>query len=70
MGIDYFLIEEFSLNDFVVYKLFFFNNVVIIEGLDFLNVCGGKYRYVVLLLKLKDCDGVFVRVVLIEDWDS
>ncbi|AEM73007.1 cyclase family protein [Caldicellulosiruptor acetigenus] len=70
VGIDYLSIEEFGSNDFAVHKLLLSNNVVIIEGLDLSNVCGGKYRYVALPLKLKDCDGAPARVVLIEDWDS
>ncbi|WPX09346.1 cyclase family protein [Anaerocellum danielii] len=65
VGIDYLSIEEFGSSDFAVHKLLLSNNVVIIEGLDLSQVCRGKYRYVALPLKLKDCDGAPARVVLI-----
>jgi len=67
VGIDYLSLEEFSSSDFAVHKLLLSNNVVIIESLDLSNVCEGKYRYIALPLKLKDCDGAPARVVLIED---
>lgn len=67
VGIDYLSIEEFASYDFAVHKSLLSNGVVIIEGLDLSQVCEGKYRYVALPLKLKDCDGAPARVVLIED---
>ncbi|WAM34322.1 cyclase family protein [Caldicellulosiruptor morganii] len=67
VGIDYLSIEEYASVDYPVHKTLLSREVVIVEGLNLLNVSEGEYSFVALPLKIKGCDGAPARVVLIEE---
>jgi len=66
VGIDYLSIEEFGSEDYSVHKSLLSNGIIIIEGLNLLDVSEGEYEFIALPLRIKGCDGAPARVVLIE----
>lgn len=66
VGIDYLSIEEYGSEEYPVHKMLLSHGVIIIEGLNLLDIKEGDYEFVALPLKIKDCDGAPARVVLIE----
>ena len=66
VGIDYLSIEKFSSLTHDVHKLLLDNNIVILEGLDLSDICGGYYELICLPIKLAGSDGSPARAVLRE----
>ncbi len=63
MGIDYLSIEKFGTKGMKVHKILLGHDVVVIEGLNLLEVKPGKYEMLCLPLKM-DLDGALCRAVL------
>ncbi len=63
VGIDYLSIEQFGTKGMKVHKILLNKNIVVIEGLNLLNVKPGKYELLCLPLKM-DFDGALCRAVL------
>jgi len=64
VGIDYLSVEKFGSKPADTHHIFLRNGVVLIEGLDLINVEAGDYELIALPLKIKDCDGSPARVIL------
>ena len=64
VGIDYLSVEKFGKKPAGTHHIFLRNGVVLIEGLDLINVEAGDYELIALPLKIKDCDGSPARVIL------
>ena len=67
VGTDYLGIEKKSAPGHPVHTKLLENEVVIVEGLNLVNVEPGNYDLVSLPLRLKDLDGSPARVLLIQD---
>lgn len=69
VGIDYFSIDGYEIQDYSVHKLFLSNGIIIVEGLCLRDVADGVYLCSFSPLKIKGADGSPVRVLLIEgEW--
>ncbi|WP_027634648.1 cyclase family protein [Clostridium hydrogeniformans] len=64
VGIDYLSIEGINSEFNDVHLLLLKNNIVIIEGVDLLDVPHGEYNMSALPLKIKGGDGAPARVIL------
>ena len=67
VGIDYLGIEKKSAPGHPVHTKLLEKEIVIVEGLNLINVDPGSYELIVLPLKLKDLDGSPSRALLIKD---
>ena len=67
VGTDYLGIEKKSAPGHPVHTKLLEKEIVIVEGLNLVNVEAGNYDLVALPLKLKDLDGSPARVLLIQD---
>lgn len=65
VGIDYVSIDGKKEITKPVHKILLENNVLILEGLDLINVVEGKYLLVCFPIKIKDAEGSPCRAVLI-----
>lgn len=63
VGIDYTGIGDYT-NPKPAHDILLKNNIVIFEGLDLSRVSPGKYRFMGLPLKIKNCDAAPARAVL------
>jgi len=63
VGIDYLSIEKFGTKGMKVHKILLGNDIVVMEGINLLNVKPGKYNMVCLPLKV-DLDGAPCRAIL------
>ncbi|HHV99630.1 MAG TPA: cyclase family protein [Clostridiaceae bacterium] len=66
VGIDYFSIDGYEVEDYPVHKLFLSKGVIIVEGLYLKDVAEGVYLCSFLPLKINGADGSPVRAVLME----
>ena len=66
VGIDYLGIEKKSAPGHPVHTKLLEKEIVIVEGLNLVDVRPGSYELIVLPLKLKDLDGSPARAVLIK----
>lgn len=66
VGIDYLGIEKKSAPGHPVHTKLLENEIVIVEGLNLVDVDPGNYELIALPLKLKDLDGSPARAVLIK----
>lgn len=66
VGIDYLSIEEYGSEEYPVHKILLSHGVIVIEGLNLLDVREGDYEFIALPLRIKDCDGAPARVILVE----
>lgn len=64
VGIDYLSIDQFENEDLPAHKILLSNEVIIIEGLNLLEVPAGSYELICLPLKIVGADGAPARVVL------
>src|SRR5258706_724276 len=64
VGIDYLSIDKFHSEKHPSHFVLLGSNVVIVEGLNLLNVPAGKYQMTALPLNLQDVDGAPTRVIL------
>jgi arylformamidase len=67
VGIDYLSIDQFRSPKHPSHFVLLGRNVVIIEGLNLLDVPPGNYQMTALPLNLQDVDGAPVRVILTTD---
>ena len=67
VGIDYLSIDQFRSPKHPSHFVLLGKNVVIIEGLNLLEVPPGNYHMTALPLNLQDVDGAPVRVILTAD---
>jgi arylformamidase len=67
VGIDYLSIDQFRSPKHPSHFVLLGKNVVIIEGLNLLEVPPGRYHMTALPLNLQDVDGAPVRVILTTD---
>lgn len=65
VGIDYLSIDAFA-GDNPCHKILLAAGVIILEGLNLIEAPAGSYLLVALPLKIKDCDGSPLRVVLLD----
>jgi len=66
VGIDYLSIDALD-GDNPCHKALLAAGIVILEGLNLIDVPAGSFLLVALPLKIKDCDGSPLRVVLLDD---
>lgn len=66
VGVDYLGIEKKSAPGHPVHTKLLEKEIVIVEGLNLVNVQPGDYELIVLPLKLKDLDGSPARAVLLQ----
>lgn len=66
VGIDYLSIEKFNFEQPTTHYALLRNNVVIVEGLNLMEVSAGDYELICLPMKIKNGDGGPARVVLRE----
>src|SRR6185312_5413097 len=64
VGIDYLSIEQFHSGHHRTHLTLLGAHVVIVEGLNLVNVPAGRYNFVCLPIKLAGCDGAPARAVL------
>ena len=64
VGIDYLSIDKFHSEKHPSHFVLLGRNVVIVEGLNLLNVPPGKYHMTALPLNLQDVDGAPTRIIL------
>ena len=67
VGIDYLSIEQFHSGHHLTHLTLFGAKVVIVEGLNLVDVPPGKYDFYCLPIKLAGCDGAPARAVLISE---
>lgn len=67
VGIDYIAIEASGSPGHPVHTKLLENEIVIVEGLNLVEVNAGNYEIVVLPLRLTDLDGSPSRAILIQD---
>jgi arylformamidase len=67
VGIDYLSIEQFHSGHHRTHIALLTANVVIVEGLNFLDVPAGRYDFRCLPIKLAGCDGAPARAVLVSE---
>lgn len=67
VGIDSLSIDSFGSENLPVHHILLFNNINIIEYLDFGSVTAGTYFFLCLPLKIENCDGAPARALLISD---
>ncbi len=67
VGIDYLGIGKYE-NTKPAHEILLSNGIIVIEGLDLRDISPGKYRFIGLPLKIRNCDGSPIRAVL-EDMD-
>lgn len=65
VGIDYLSIEQFHSGHHRTHLTLLGANVVIVEGLNLLDVPAGTYEFYCLPIKIAGCDGAPARAVLI-----
>jgi arylformamidase len=66
IGIDYLSIQRFHDDDPLTHQVLLRAGVVIVEGLNLLDVAAGSYQLVCLPIKLVGSDGAPARAVLLE----
>lgn len=67
VGIDYFSIDRFKSETNESHKILLSKNVVIVEGLNLLDVTEGMYFLIALPLNIQGCDGSPVRAILLKN---
>ena len=67
VGVDYLSVEKFKSDGHNTHHRLLESEVVVIEGLDLVDVPAGNYRLVCLPLKIAEGDGAPARAVLISD---
>ncbi|MEO6864694.1 MAG: cyclase family protein [Gemmatimonadaceae bacterium] len=67
VGIDYLSIEQFHSGHHLTHLTLLGAKVVIVEGLNLIDVPAGKYDLYCLPIKLAGCDGAPARAVLISE---
>ncbi|HEY5086149.1 MAG TPA: cyclase family protein [Gemmatimonadaceae bacterium] len=67
VGIDYLSIEQFHSGHHLTHLTLLGAKVVIVEGLNLIDVPGGRYTFCCLPLKLAGCDGAPARAVLVSE---
>lgn len=65
VGIDYLSIEQFHSGHHRTHRTLLERAIVIVEGLNFVDVPAGRYEFRCLPLRLEGCDGAPARAVLI-----
>lgn len=70
VGIDYLSIEDYQEKNFPVHKILFRNNILILEGINLLNVKEGLYKLFAMPLKINDVEALPVRAFLIKGGES
>jgi arylformamidase len=65
IGIDYLTIEKHGDETFPAHRKVLGNNILILEGIDLLNVSPGTYSLICLPLKIKGGEASPVRAVLL-----
>jgi arylformamidase len=64
VGIDYLSIEKYGENSAPVHLILLSNDVLILEGIDLINVPEGKFTLICLPLKIKESEGAPTRAIL------
>lgn len=67
VGIDYLSIEQFHSGHHRTHLALLGANVVIVEGLNFIDVPAGTYNFYCLPINLAGCDGAPARAVLVSE---
>jgi arylformamidase len=67
VGIDYLSIEQFHSGHHRTHLTLLGAHVVIVEGLNLVDVAPGRYNFYCLPIKLAGCDGAPARAVLVSD---
>ena len=67
VGIDYLSIEQFHSGHHLTHLTLLGAHVVIVEGLNLVDVPAGKYTFYCLPIKLAGCDGAPARAVLVRE---
>jgi len=67
VGVDYLSIEQFHSGHHRTHRTLLGAGVVIVEGLNLVDVPAGAYRLCCLPIKLAGCDGAPARAVLISE---
>jgi arylformamidase len=67
VGIDYLSIEQFHSGHHLTHRTLLGANVVIVEGLNLVDVPAGRYDFCCLPLRLVGCDGAPARAVLVSE---
>lgn len=67
VGIDYLSIEQFHSGHHLTHLTLLGANVVIVEGLNLVDVPAGRYNFYCLPIKLAGCDGAPARAVLVSE---
>lgn len=66
VGIDYLSVQKYHSGNQKVHKTLLENNIIVFEGLNLKNVKKGKYFFVGLPLKIRNCDGSPARCILLK----
>ncbi|GAB4344624.1 MAG: cyclase family protein [Candidatus Abyssubacteria bacterium] len=66
VGVDYLSVEKFGSKENLAHLTLLKAGVIIVEGLNLLDVTPGRYELICLPLKIEGCDGAPCRAVLVE----
>lgn len=67
IGIDYLSVETFGASEPRTHRTLLGANIIVVEGLNLMNIKPGKYTLICLPLNIKHGDGAPARAVLIQD---